>query len=711
MKVVTTAWVSAMAAIFLMGSAMNDQIAAGAEEAAATQTAETPADPFLWLEDVTGEKAMEWVHAQNAVSTKAIESDPMYAPMRERVLSILNSKERIPHVVKHGKYLYNFWRDGEHVRGLWRRTTMEEYRKEQPAWETVIDLDELAGSEKENWVWHGENVLEPSYDRCLVMLSRGGADADVVREFDLEKKAFVEDGFKLPEAKQNVTWRNRDALYVGSDFGPGTTTDSGYPRIIKEWKRGTALADGSTVFEGKRADVSVSPIVDHDHGRVYEFMRREPTFFTNETFVRRGTEWEKIDKPADAEVDTFGDNLLLRLKSDWAVGGKTYRAGTLLTEDFDAYMRGERRLTELFVPTERTSLESMDATKSYLILNELDNVSSKPVLLKQVGGKWERTALEAPALGSVSVSGVDAEESDDYFMTADGYLTPPTLYLGRAGAEGREKLKSLPAFFNGGGLQVEQFEATSKDGTQIPYYQIGPKGLKLDGSNPTLVYGYGGFEIPLTPGYNPVAGVSWLEKGGVYVVANIRGGGEFGPAWHNAARKEHRQRAYDDFIAVSEDLIARKVTSTPHLGIQGGSNGGLLMGVMLTERPDLFGAVVCQAPLLDMRRYNKLLAGASWMDEFGNPDKAEDWSYLRKFSPYQNVRADVKYPPVLFTTSTRDDRVHPGHARKMAALLESEGSNVLFYENTEGGHAGAANNNEIAKMRALAYTFLWEKLR
>ncbi len=668
-------------------------------------------DPYLWLEEVTGPRALDWVRAQNAVSTQAIESDPNYAPMRARLLSILNSKDRIPAIRKYGQYYYNFWRDEQHVRGIWRRTTLEEYRKESPQWETVIDVDALAAAEKDNWVWHGENVLEPTYDRCLISLSRGGADADVVREFDLEKRQFITDGFTLPEAKQEVAWRDRDALYVASDFGPGSTTTSGYPRIVKEWKRGTPLADAVTVFEGKREDVSVGPRVDHDHGRVYEFMGRGVTFFSDETFVRRGNDWVKIDKPADAEVSTFADYLLLRLRSAWDVGGKTYAAGTLLAENFDAYLRGEREMTALFVPTERTSLESLSATKNYLVLNTLDNVSSKPILLKPGAGEWEKTAFDVPALGSVNVSGVDSETTDDYFMNAEGFLQPPTLYLGTAGTDKREKLKSLPALFNSDGLQVQQSEATSKDGTKIPYFQISRTDLKLDGSNPTLLYGYGGFEISLTPVYVPHVGASWLEKGGVYVIANIRGGGEFGPLWHEAARKEHRQRAYDDFISVAEDLIARKVTSTPHLGIQGGSNGGLLMGVMLTERPDLFGAVVCQAPLLDMRRYNKLLAGASWMDEYGDPDKPEEWSYLQKFSPYQNVRPGVKYPPVLFTTSTRDDRVHPGHARKMAALMESVGAPVLFYENIEGGHAGAANNNEVATMRSLAYTFLLQKLR
>jgi prolyl oligopeptidase len=480
---------------------------------------------------------------------------------------------------------------------------------------------------------------------------------------------------------------------------------------VKEWKRGTLLADARTLFEGSVDDVSVTAASVRDHGRTYDFIERGLTFFTDETFVRRGDKWVRIDKPADAEVQTFGEHLLLRLRSDWTVGGKTYGGGSLLAANFDAYLKGERKLNALFGPTERKSLEDVSATKNYLILSELDNVRSRPWSLRFSRGAWHRTAIDAPAFGTVRIDGIDADESDDYFMVIEDFLTPSTLYFGVAGKPAREKLKSLPAFFNADGLEIQQFEAKSKDGTRVPYFQVSRKGLKLDGSNATLLYGYGGFKISMLPNYSPTIGAGWLEKGGAYVLANIRGGGEFGPKWHYAARKENRQRAYDDFIAVAEDLSARKVTSPKHLGIQGGSNGGLLMGVMLTERPDLFGAIVCQVPLLDMRRYNKLLAGASWMDEYGDPDKPDEWTYISKFSPYQNVHKDTKYPRILFTTSTRDDRVHPGHARKMVARMKEQGHDVLYYENIEGGHGGAANNKQAAYMRALAYTFLIEQLK
>jgi prolyl oligopeptidase len=679
--------------------------------AADVASTDTSPDPYLWLEDVTGDKALDWVRQQNALSTRELEASPDFEPIRQRLLAIFNSKERIPTVVQYGTYLYNFWRDEQNVRGLWRRTTLAEYRKPSPAWETVLDVDELATKEKENWVWHGASVLEPEKDLCLIELSRGGADATVVREFDLTRKEFVTDGFTLAEAKNNVDWRNRNTLYVGTDFGSGSLTKSGYPRLVKEWKRGTPLTEARTVFEGKPDDVGVGASVAHDHGHVYEWLSRHVTFFTDEAFLRQGEDWVRLDKPADAEATTFAEHLLLRLRTDWTVGGKTYAGGSLLAINFAAYLKGDRHLTALFVPTERKSLEDISSTKSYLILSELENVRSRPYLVRFADGQWTRTALEAPDFGTVATTGLDPDESDDYFMVVTDFVTPSSLYLGVAGQTGREKLKSLPAFFNTEGLEIQQFEAVSKDGTRVPYFQVSRKSLPLDGQNPTLLYGYGGFEIPMLSQYSAGLGAAWLERGGTYVLANIRGGGEFGPTWHEAARKANRQRAYDDFIAVAEHLVARKVTSPKHLGIEGASNGGLLMGVMLTERPDLFGAVVCQVPLLDMRRYNKLLAGASWMDEYGDPDKPEEWAWLRAYSPYQNVRANRSYPRVLFTTSARDDRVHPGHARKMVARMKEQGHDVLYYENIEGGHGGAADNKQRAYMDALAYTFLLKQLR
>jgi prolyl oligopeptidase len=697
----------------VMGCCLAFGASAAGSQASDSRSTEpqTNSDPYMWLEDVTGQKALDWVREQNAISTNELESAPEFEPIRRRLLSIMNSKDRIPYVAKHGKWYYNFWRDQDNPRGLWRRTSLEEFKKPQPTWEIVLDLDQLSSEERENWVWKGYDVLYPSFDRCLMFFSRGGADAVVVREFDLTTRRFAGNGFYLPEAKTQVAWRNRDTLYVGTDFGPGSLTDSGYPRIVKEWNRNTPLKEAKQVFEGKSEDVSVGAAVAHDHGHTYEFISRGTTFFTSQDFVRRGDQWVKIDKPDDAIVETFEDQLLLRLRSDWSVDGKLFPAGSLLAGGFDRCIDGDHHFESLFTPSERTSLETKSDTKGFLLLNVLENVRSKLYALHRSDGKWERSALEVPPFGSARVNGIDHDESDDYFLTLTDFLTPSSLYLGTVGQTNREKLKNLPSFFDSTGSEITQHEATSRDGTRIPYFQVSRKGIVLDAKNPTLLYGYGGFEVPMLPGYNPSVGSAWLERGGTYVLANIRGGGEFGPKWHEAARKQNRQRAYDDFICVAESLIKRKVTSPEHLGIQGGSNGGLLMGVMLTERPDLFKAVVCQVPLLDMRRFNKLLAGASWMDEYGNPDKPEDWAYISKYSPYQNVSKEKRYPRVLFTTSTRDDRVHPGHARKMVARMKEQGHDVLYYENIEGGHGGAANNKQASYMSALAYTFLLKELK
>ena len=673
------------------------------------QPAET-ADPFVWLEDVHSERALTWVRAQNTLTEHELGASPDFKPIYDRLLAIFDSKARIPAVTKQGDFYYNFWRDAQHVRGLWRRTTLSEYRKESPAWETVLDLDALAAAEKENWVWKGSIWLRPDNARCLLNLSRGGGDAVVVREFDVPSKSFVADGFYLPEGKTNVAWRSRESVYVGTDFGPGSKTDSGYARIVKEWRRGTPLDAARTVFEGATTDVSMSARVSDRFGFHREFIRRAITFYSSETHLRVGEKFVKLDLPVDALVDTFKEFITIILRSPWAVGGRTYAAGALLAAPWDTFLAGDRNFDVLFAPAPRTSLVGVTTTREHLILTELDNVRSRLSLLTRAGSTWQRTPLPVPEFGTVSVSSID-EDSDDYFLNVTGFLTPSSLYLGTIGQEKRELLKQLPAFFNSDGLAVSQHEAVSPDGTRVPYFQVSRTGLKLDGSHPTLLYGYGGFEISMTPAYSAGSGAAWLERGGVYVLANIRGGGEFGPLWHQAALKENRQRAYDDFIAIGEDLIKRRVTSTPHLGVMGGSNGGLLVGVMLTQRPDLFGAVVCQVPLLDMQRYSQLLAGASWMGEYGNPAVPAEWSYISRYSPYHNVRPGVIYPRVLFTTSTRDDRVHPGHARKMAAKLEAQKANFLYYENIEGGHGGAANNQQSAYMNALAYTFLLKQLR
>jgi prolyl oligopeptidase len=680
---------------------------------ATADPAETPADPHLWLEEVTGETQLAWVRERNAESMRALTSGPAFPALERRILAILDSKERIPAVTKIGDRYYNFWRDAANPRGLWRRTSLDEYRKPEPAWETVIDVDALAKAEGENWVWHGATVLEPEDRICLVSLSRGGADADVIREFDLGRKAFVEGGFAVPEAKSRVAWRDDRTLFVATDFGPGSLTTSGYPRTVREWTRGTPLAAATTLYEGRADDMLIGGFRDLTPGFERDFVSRQITFWKNELFLRRDGQLVKIAKPDDANASVHREWLLVDLRSPWQVGETIFPAGALLAADFEAFLRGERKFHVLFEPTDRSSLTSWAGTRNHILLTTLDNVRSRVAVLTFADGSWRSEPLAGvPEFGTASVSPVDEIASDEYWLVTSSPLEPSTLALGSAAtpAVAPEKLKRTPAFFDVAGLKVEQHEATSKDGTRIPYFQIGPAGLPMDGTTPTLLYGYGGFEIPLVPGYNPVSGVAWLEQGHVYVIANIRGGGEFGPRWHQAALKENRHRAYEDFIAVAEDLVTRKVTSPRHLGIMGGSNGGLLVGNMHTMRPELFGAVVCQVPLLDMRRFNTLLAGASWMGEYGDPDKPEEWSFIRGFSPYHNLSRDRDYPPILITTSTRDDRVHPGHARKMTARLMEFGDPVLYYENIEGGHGGAADNVQKAFMDALGWTFLDREL-
>ncbi len=669
-------------------------------------------DPFLWLEDVEGERALAWVRERNAETESLMAMDETFTRLERDLRDVLDSDARIPYVSKLGAHYYNFWRDGSNPRGIWRRTTLNEYKKAEPAWETLIDLDALNEAEGENWVWHGADCLKPEYRRCLVSLSRGGADADVTREFDLVDKTFVKDGFFRPESKGGMTWIDGDHVYVHTDFGPGSTTESGYPRLVKLWRRGTPLDDAALVFEGRPEDVSVYAARDHTAGYERDFVRRAIGFYEAELYLRRDEELIEIEAPKSANKSVHREWLLLELREPYSVDGKSWPSGALIATHFEAFLEGKRDFVALFEPTRHESLAGHRWTRNHLLLNVLDDVKNRLYVLTPPGGSgtWKREPLSGvPAIGTISAWGVDDEESDDYFLTVNDYLTPPTLMLGKVGAE-PEILKTTPAFFDASPFEVSQYFATSRDGTRVPYFMVAPKTMNLDGSNPTLLYGYGGFEVSLTPNYAPLMGRGWLSAGGVYVVANIRGGGEYGPAWHQAALRENRMRAYEDFAAVADDLVERGVTKPRRLGIQGGSNGGLLMGNMLTHYPEKFGAVLCQVPLLDMKRYHRLLAGASWMAEYGDPDDPEQWTFIRTFSPYQNVDAEADYPPVLFTTSTRDDRVHPGHARKMMASMAAQGHDVHYYENIEGGHGGAADNAQLAHMQALGYRFLQLRL-
>jgi len=571
------------------------------------------------------------------------------------------------------------------------------------------------------WVWHGADCLKPQppdnvYKRCLIALSPGGSDADVTREFDLETKQWVSDGFFRPEAKGGLGWIDADTVYVYTDFGPGSMTASGYPRIVKQWKRGTPLEAATLVYEGGPGDMYIAALRDHTPGFERDFVSRTIAFYNDELYLRRGDgTLAKVEAPNSANKSVHREWLTLELREPWEVGGRTYQAGSLLATKFDDFMAGKREFEVLFEPTANSSLAGFDWTRSHLVLNVLQDVKNQLSVVTPGEGGWTRTGfIGAPGIGTLAVSAVDPDESEAVWLTATDFLTPTTLSLAQVGAE-PEKLKSNPVFFDGSRHVTEQHFATSKDGTRVPYFLVRTKDLKFDGTAPTLLYGYGGFEISMTPSYSGGVGKGWLERthesgGGVFALANIRGGGEYGPRWHQAALKANRHKAYEDFAAVAQDLVDRKITSPAHLGTQGGSNGGLLMGNMLTQYPDQFGAIVVQVPLLDMKRYNHLLAGASWMAEYGDPDKPEEWAFIQKFSPYHLFDPAKDYPPVLFTTSTLDDRVHPGHARKMMAKMAAAQKDVRYYENIEGGHGGAADNKQAAHMQALAYTFLWQQL-
>ncbi len=676
-------------------------------------------DPYLWLEDVQGDKALAWARERNAASRAQLQAWPGYSAMRDGLKAVLDSQARIPAVTRQGPWFYNLWRDAAHPRGLWRRATLEAYRKADPAWETVLDLDALAKDEHENWVWGEAQCFGPSYRRCMISLSRGGADAKVWREFDTVERRFVASGgFTLPEAKSDVSWLDADTLIVGSDFGPGTMTDSGYPRTLRRWARGQPLAQAPTIFEGDKADVTADAEVVRTPGFEHVLLTR----YVSRTDIRRSRlqpdgKLVPVSAPPDAQMRFWGPRLLIQLKSDWQVAPDHREPrGALLLTDFDAFMKGERRFERLFEPSATRSLARYHTTGSQVLLNVLDDVSSRLEAWRQVDGRWQRRVIATPSPGTLTLETLhdpllkDDPLAEAAWLTHSGFLTPDTLYLADAAQDTLAPVKSLPAFFDAAGMRVEQRFARSKDGTRVPYFVVWPKGARADGANPTLLYGYGGFEISQLPRYLPTYGSAWLSRGGVFVMANIRGGGEYGPAWHQAAIKAHKQKSYDDFAAVAEDLIAAKITSPRHLGIEGGSNGGLLVGAVMLQRPELFNAVVCRVPLLDMKRYHRLLAGASWMSEYGNPDKPEEWAWISAYSPYQNLRPGQQLPPVLFTTSTRDDRVHPGHARKMAARMLEQGYTPLYYENIEGGHAGAADSTQRADLLALGYAFLWQQL-
>jgi prolyl oligopeptidase len=663
-----------------------------------------PEDPHLWLEDILGEEALDWVRARNA-PTVAEFSGEDFELMRTQALEVLDTDARIPYVRRRGDYLYNFWRDAANPRGLWRRTTLDSYRSDNPAWDVLIDVDELARADDENWVWAGANVIYPEHTRAVVSLSRGGSDAAIVREFDMATREFIDDGFALAEAKSQTSWVDPDTLLVGTDFGEGSLTESGYPRIVKRWRRGQPVEAAETVFEGSPADVIVAGGVDRTPGFERTMLRRAIDFFNDQVYELRGDELIRIDAPTDASISVHRQWLLIELRTDWITGSASYTAGSLLAADYDEFLAGTAQLRVVFEPDAHTSLLHYAWTRDRLVVVTLADVASRVEIVTP--GTWQRRPVTdvPPNTNTVIVAADDT--GDEIFLDASGFTAPSRLLHGAV--EGPlEQIKSAPAFFDADGMTVAQHFATSKDGTLIPYFVVRPR--DATGPGPTLLGGYGGFEVARTPGYDGVLGRLWLARGGTFVLANIRGGGEYGPSWHTQAMRAGRHLVAEDFASVATDLVDRGITTVQQLGAQGGSNGGLLMGIMLTKYPELFGALVCQVPLLDMRRFHLLLAGASWVAEYGDPDNPDDWKFIAEYSPYQNISAHTDYPSVLITTSTRDDRVHPGHARKMTAALEAAGHRVWYYENIEGGHAGAADNAQTAFKSALSFSFLWQML-
>jgi prolyl oligopeptidase len=671
-------------------------------------------DPYLWLEEVQGDRALAQVKAWNQATEDLLTRDPKYESYRSRARAILDDERQIatPDQIL-GDQVANLWRDAKNPRGLWRLSPLAAYRAGRPQWRTIVDVDALGKAEGKSWVWHGANCLAPEYRRCLVSLSPGGSDADVVREFDLASGRFVDGGFGVAEAKSNSTWADSDTLLIGTDFGDGSLTTSGYPRIVKLWKRGTPLSSARTIFEGETGDVSVSPTAFQDGARRWVLVGRGKTFWTTEyRLLTPSGRLVPVPVPADAELqDVIGGRLIVKLQTRLGRFGE----GTLVAYPLDRIAAGQPAAPSLVMaPTATQAIEEVAASRGVLWVKALDNVSGKLfALTPQPNGVWRSVPVALPANSTIHLLQA-APGQDLAFATVEGMLTPPSLYALAPGAAPR-LVQSLPPRFDARRFTVEQRFARSKDGTRVPYFLVRKKGAA--GPVPALIHAYGGFRNAQTPGYlteqpyraGPLA-LFWVEEGNAYVLANIRGGGEYGPRWHRAALREHRQRAYDDLHAVAEDLIRTGVTAKGKIGISGRSNGGLLVGVAMTQRPDLYSAVIAGSPLLDMKRYSHLLAGASWMDEYGDPDKPADWAFISRYSPYQNLRPGVHYPAPFFYSSTKDDRVHPGHARKMAARLAEYGDRFYFHEYMEGGHSVGADHGEDAKRAALLMAYLKREL-
>jgi prolyl oligopeptidase len=690
-----------MLAALVAGCASVDDAVQAPAQAAAT-------DPYLWLEDVEGERALAWVHAENARSLPVLESDRRYAALLEAALEVAQDRDRLPLGQVREGYLYNFWQDPDHVRGIWRRASLESYAANNPQWETLLDIDELARAENANWVYQGADC-DPSGVRCMISLSNGGLDASTDREFDVNARSFVAGGFVVPEAKSNLGWLDRDTLLVATDWGEGTLTESGYPFVLKVWRRGAPLSSATELMRGEASDVSISlATFDDDSGDHIAVAIEAETFFESVFSLVTANGAQRLTLPRKSTIqDYFQDRLIVTIEESWTIGGRTYPTGALLAIPLASATSANPAIEVIFSPSQRQSIEEVSATREGVLVAGFDNVRGRLQRFTFANGAWRGEQIELPPTGVVHISGASTSNARA-FATFEDFLTPTTLYALNGSAA--RSVRALPAQFDASPYVTEQFETTSADGTRIPYFVVHRRDMALNGQNPTLLYAYGGFQLSQTPSYNAYIGRLWLDQGGTYVLANIRGGGEFGPAWHDAGLLTNRQRIYDDFYAVERDLVARRITSPRRLGISGRSNGGLLMGVMLNQHPEMVNAAVIGSPLLDMLRYDQLLAGASWVGEYGSPNVPEQRAFLHQITPYQNLQPGENFPTVFIYTSTKDDRVHPGHARKYAARLTELGVPYLYYENTDGGHQANANLREAARRRSFEYMYLIQRL-
>jgi prolyl oligopeptidase len=691
---------------------------AGAIVAAAQQSSTEQPDKYTWLEDIYGERQLAWVKAEDARTAAVLEKSSHFAPLEAEALKVLESPDRLPDPELRNGVIYNTWRDAEHVRGIVRRTTFKDYLTENPKWETVLDYDALSKTDKQSWVGQGLTCLPPQEQLCLVELSAGGEDASTLREMDLKAAKFVEGGFVMPRGKQNAAWVDKDTLLIARDWGPGTMSEAGYPITVREWKRGEPLESSKEVFRGEIKDNGYgdNPNVFIDgQGHRAELIERNLSTFAHENYLLLPGGPKKLALPLKASVGGLLDGqLLVTLDEDWTPEGQSGKIsqGSVVAIDLAAAEKDPVRLktTVVFAPTSQEFEQWFATTKNHLILSTLEHVQQRAYVYTLGGdGNWTRKRLPVP--DNLTIDSVTASRTDDrFFLGLQGFLTPPALWLGDAADGSFALAKSQKAQFDASNDVVEQLEATSKDGTKVPYFVVHRKDMRYDGSNATLLTAYGGFQISNTPYYSPVNGKLWLERGGVYVLANIRGGGEFGPAWHEAGLKTHRQRIYDDFYAVAEDLVTRKITSSRRLGIRGGSNGGLLMGVEFTQHPEMWNAVLIQVPLLDMLGFEHLSAGASWVGEYGSVSVPEERAFLTSISPYNQLKPDVHYPEPLIFTTTKDDRVGPVHARKFAARMEEFHEPFFYDEITEGGHGPGADKKQEARTDAEGYTYMMMKL-